>query len=87
MYLDDDNYAYALMIMTSYMHEKIKPNFFILHDHTNKAQMIRAQITYDRNSWWNYTLGAIWLNGSEMGSFQLFENKDYVFFKVSYRWG
>ena len=87
IYVEDDNQVWALMVMTTYFHNKIAPNFFMLRDQTNRAQMYRAQITYDRNSWWHYTIGAIWLNGQEFGGFNVFENKDYVFFKVSYRWG
>ncbi len=87
MYLEDNNYLYSLMVMTQYYHGKINPSFFILHDQTNRAQFVRAQLTYDRSHKWHYSIGAIWLNGSEPGGFNVFENKDYLFFKISYRWG
>jgi len=87
IYLEDDNYVYVLMLMTQYYHGKILPSVFILHDQTNRAQMIRVQCNYDRSHLWRYSLGAIFLNGSEPGGFNVFENKDYVYFKISYRWG
>lgn len=86
--VEDDNYVLSLMMNTSYFHEKIVPSVFWLRDLTNRATMWRLQLTYDRNTYWHYTLGAFLLNGKEMNKgFDVFENKDYIYFKVSYKWG
>ena len=86
--VQEDNYMTTLMINTSYFHNKIAPSFFWMHDVDNHADMYKLQLTYDYSNKWRYTLGALFLNGQEPGnSFQVFENKDYLYFKISYKWG
>jgi len=86
--LEDDNYMTTLMINTSYFHNKLVPLFFWMSDLTNDADMYKLQLTYDYSNVWHYTLGALILNGEEPGkSFHVFENKDYLYFKISYKWG
>jgi hypothetical protein len=86
--VEDDNYIYNVMISTKYFHEKLIPSIFWLRDQTNRADMVRLQLTYDRSYEWRFTVGAFLLNGREdnMG-FDVFENKDYMYFKIQYRWG
>jgi hypothetical protein len=85
---EDDNYTGTLMMMTNYAHGKIIPSFFLIRDFTNRASMCRAQLTYDRTHEWHYTVGALWFNGKEPGKgFDVFENKDYIYFKIAYKWG
>ena len=85
--LQEDNYMTSLMMNTTYFHNKIVPMFFWLHDVNNHADMYKLQLTYDYSSEWHYTVGALFLNGQEPGNgFQIFENKDYIYFKISYKW-
>ncbi len=84
--LEDDNYMTSLFINTSYFHNKLVPSFFWLRDITNNANMFRYEIVYERNDRWNYTLGALLLGGGETGKgFEPLDNKDQVYFTVSYR--
>jgi hypothetical protein len=86
--LEDDNNMTTLMISTSYFHNKLVPSFFWMHDITNEADMYKVQLVYDYSYKWHYTLGALILNGEEPGKgFDVFENKDQIYFKISYKWG
>ncbi len=86
--VEDDNYIYNVMLSTKYFHEKLVPSFFWLRDQTNSANMYRIQLTYDRSQYWHYTIGMFLLDGTEENNgFDVFENKDYIYFKVSYKWG
>ena len=85
--MEDDTYIGVIMIMSQYFHGKILPSFFTMRDFVNKAGFYRMQVTYARDHNWNFSLGAVLLYGTEMGGFNVFENKDYIFFKVSYKWG
>ena len=87
MVVEDDNTSFSLMATTSYALNKINPSFFWLHLFETKSDMYRIQIQYDRSHEWHYAVGMVILNSSDAGGFNVFENKDYVFFKVSYRWG
>jgi hypothetical protein len=82
----DDNYATSLMVQTTYFHNKIIPSFFWLRDITEKANLIKVQVSYERSDVWNYTLGLLLLNGGKTGDgFQALTNKDQVYFTVGYR--
>ena len=86
--LEDDNYMTSLMLRTSYFNGKLVPSFFWSQDITNEADMYRYQIDYQYTHNWQFTLGALFLGGSEKGKgVQVFENKDQIYFSVSYRWG
>jgi len=86
--LEDDNYTTTLMINTSYFHNKLVPSFFWMHDLNNKADMFRLQLVYDYSYKWHFTLGTVLLDGREKNKgFDVFENKDYLYFKISYKWG
>ncbi len=85
--VEDDNYMASLMISTSYYLNKITPSFFWLRDVNNRANMFKYQVIYDHTDYWRYTLGAMFFNGVEKTKgFDVFENKDYIYFKISYRW-
>jgi len=86
--LEDDNNMTTLSINTSYFHNKLVPSFFWMNDITNKADMYKLQLVYDYSYKLHYTLGALILNGEAPGKgFHVFENKDQVYFKISYKWG
>jgi len=85
--VEKNNYMTTLFISTSYLNAKLSPSFFWMYDINNRAHFIKPQIEYSYTSNWRFTLGGMFFLGKEKGkSFQLFENKDQVFFKVEYRW-
>ena len=85
--LKEDNWMSTLFVSTAYLSDRLSPSVFLMFDHTNDAYLIKPQISYLWDSSWSYTLGALFLGGNKEGQgFQLFDNKDYIFFKVAYRW-
>lgn len=85
--LYEDNDTFTLNINTTYLHNKLQPSFFWMRDATNKANMFRYQVAYEYSSSWKYTLGAVTLNGTIPNQgFSPFENKDFLYAKVSYKW-
>lgn len=86
--LKKDNYQSTLLINTSYFHNKLTPSFFWLRDWRTQSDMIRLQLVYDHDYHWHLTLGALLLDGSKSGQgFELFDNKDQLYLKISYKWG
>jgi len=92
--LDPNNYMTTLMIDTSYMNNKLTPSFFWMRDINRRADLFRYQLIYDYSNNWRYSAGAVIMGGSDHknngvmnNSFEFYDNKDYMFFKVSYRWG
>jgi hypothetical protein len=82
----DDNYSASLMINTTYFHNKIQPLFFWLWDVSQKSNLFKIQVTYERSDVWNYTLGTLLLNGAKTGQgFQPLTNKDQIYFTIGYR--
>lgn len=86
--LKEDNWMTTLMISTSYLHNKLTPTFFWMRDITTRSDMIRLQMDYDMTHEWGFTLGALFFDGDDdQRGFGMFENKDYVYFKISFKWG
>jgi hypothetical protein len=86
--LKKNNYQTTLLINTSYFHNKLTPSFFWLRDINSKSDMFRLQLVYDYSNKWHFTLGSLLLDGSKKGQgFQLFDNKNQIYFKISYKWG
>ncbi|MHB8766029.1 MAG: hypothetical protein ACYDA8_17065, partial [Deferrisomatales bacterium] len=80
------NYQTSLFIGTSYFHNKINPSFFWLRDYTRNSNFFRYQIVYERTDNWSYTLGALFLEGSDKGNgFEPLKNKDQIYATVSYK--
>ncbi len=83
---EEDNFSGSLMIGTQYLHGKIMPSFFILQDFTNKAYFMRPQIVYSYDDNIQFSVGAVIFSGQEDNkSFDLFDNKDQVFCKLTYK--
>lgn len=86
--LYENNYMTTLGVSTTYFHNKLTPSIFWLSDRTNKADFIRYQAIYDYSNEWRITVGATTFNGKKEGQgFQLFEDKEQFYFKVSYKFG
>jgi hypothetical protein len=81
-----DNYVTTLLINTSYLHNKLTPQFFWLRDMTLNGNMFKPQLTYDYSDKWHYTIGALFLDGKvPQKGFEPLKNKDQVFATVKYR--
>ena len=88
--LKKNNYTATLGISTSYWHNRIGPSVFIYRDINSKSDMYRFQITYDYTNKLRFTLGTMFFhgnNGEAYKLFQLFDNKDQIYFKINYKWG
>jgi hypothetical protein len=86
--LKRDSWMTTLFLSTAYMNERLTPSVFWLFDVTNKAWFIKPQVSYIFDKHWTFTVGAMFLSGQQGNmSFQLFEHKDYIFFKALYKWG
>ena len=91
------NWLTTLYIDTVYFNAKLRPSIFWIHDWEFKSDYFLPQVIYDWSTNWRFTLGALiwageklpgWENGSfkANNSFELFKNKDQIFFRVTYRW-
>ena len=85
--LKRNNYQGTLFLSTTYFNAKLTPSIFFWRDFTGKADFWRFQVTYDWSSNWRGTVGAIFLDGRrENVSFEVFDQKDYFFLKLTYKW-
>jgi hypothetical protein len=85
--LYENNDTTTLSISTSYFHNKLTPSMFWYRDWTNRAEFWKYQLQYDHSDVWRYYVGALFLSGEKEGqSFNVFRNKDYVYFKIAYKW-
>jgi Protein of unknown function (DUF1302) len=84
--VEDNNYMFSLVLTTSYFHNKLVPTIVMVQDTTNRADLYQPQVAYEYSDKWNFTMGAVFLNGRRVGyGFQPLDNKDHVFFTASYR--
>jgi hypothetical protein len=92
-----NNWLTSFYIDTVYFNAKLRPSFFWIHDWEFGGDYFLPQVIYDWSDNWRFTLGAMVfhgkrLPGAENGSFKsnngfaLFEHKDQIFFRVTYRW-
>jgi hypothetical protein len=91
--LKKNNYQTFLTVSTSYFHNKLTPSVTWIHDINSKSDYNILKLVYDYSNNWHFTLGAQFFHGNTsdvkpaMRVFQLFDNKDQIFFKISYKWG
>jgi hypothetical protein len=86
--LEKDNYQATLLIKTSYFNAKLVPSFFWLRDITTKSDFFKLELMYDYTHNWRFTLGSLLFRGEERNKgFEAFDNKNQVYFKITYRWG
>lgn len=85
--LEKNNYQATLLIKTSYFNAKLVPSFFWLRDITTKSDFFKLELMYDYTHNWRFTLGSLLFRGELRGrGFEVFDNKDQIYFKVTYRW-
>jgi len=88
--LKKNNYQTFLTVSTSYFHNKLTPSIAWIHDINSKSDYHILKLAYDYSNKWHFTLGAQFFHGDNKENsklFQLFDNKDQIFFKISYKWG
>lgn len=84
--IQPDNYTASLLISTSYLHTKLQPMIFWMRDFTGHSNLMKAQVAWEQDHHWRYTLGALFVQGTETGvNFQPLANKDQAYFTVAYR--
>jgi len=82
----DDLYSASLVLFTGYFNQKLVPEFAMFYDITHKAYMILPSITYKFNGNCDFKLMAGFFGGEKEGlGLQPFENKDYIGFKIKYK--
>lgn len=87
-----NNWTGSLYLNTLYLNAKLTPSFFWLHDFYFRSDLFRLQMTYDWSSSWRFTLGALLFSAKDLidfktnNSFDLFTNKNQLFFKITYKW-
>jgi hypothetical protein len=85
-YIRENTWMSSLNIMTSYMHNKLQPSFFVMRDWSNRAWLMKPEIAYEHNSTWKYTLGAIIIDGNKEGEgMWCLRHKDQIYASVIYR--
>jgi len=86
--LKTNNYQTFLSVSTSYFHNKLNPSLTWIHDINSNSDYYIPKLVYDLDYHWHFTLGAQFFNGTKKGQlFQMFDNKNEIFFKVAYKWG
>ena len=86
--VSENNNMVTFLARTYYFNQKLQPFFLIVRDLTNDANFIKCFLQYSPNNTWSYTIGGNFLNGDRKGAgFDVFNNKDHVFFKINYQWG
>ena len=76
------------MMKTSYMNAKLTPVFFMLRDIRSRSGFFKLSLEYKKSNNWQYAVGALIVDASEdVAGFGVFNNKDHLFFNISYRWG
>jgi len=86
--LKKNNYQTFLTVSTSYFHNKLTPSFSWIYDINSNSNYFIPKLVYDRDIHWHFTLGGQLFTGAKEGKgFQLFDNKNQIYFKVAYKWG
>ena len=82
-----NNYQGTLALSTTYFNAKLAPSIYYWRDFTQKADFMRLQATYYWSSHWLATVGLVLLSGARPNvGFEPFDQKDYIDFKITYKW-
>ncbi|MBT8342455.1 MAG: hypothetical protein HKP58_14485 [Desulfatitalea sp.] len=77
------NYTTSLQVMTTYLHGKLMPLFTWQRDLYAQTDMFGGSLDYSPNSRWTYSVALQTFRNMDGP----FEYKDYVYFKIKYKWG
>ena len=84
--LKRNNYQATLSISTTYFNAKLAPSIYYWRDFTQKSDFWRFQATYYWSSHWLATVGLVLLDGTRQNvGFEAFSNKNYIDFKLTYK--
>lgn len=84
--LNHNNYQTSLLVNTTYFHNKLAPSFFWLYDITHRSNLFKPQISWEQNSHWKYSLGALFFDGlRKTVGLEPFNNKNQIYATVDYR--
>jgi len=76
----------AVMVNTTYLHNKLEPSFFWLRNWSDRSEFWRPQLGYKHSDKWHYTLGAMIFSGTKVAQgMQPFSYKDHVYGTISYK--
>jgi hypothetical protein len=86
--LKKNNYQTFLTLSTSYFHNTLTPSVTWIHDVNSNSNYGILKLVYDLDYHWHFTLGGQFFKGAkENQGFNVFENKNQMWFKVAYKWG
>ena len=84
--IKEDNYTGSILLKTTYFHSKLEPLFFLMQDFSGDGSMMKAQLSWEQNHHWKYTLGALFIDGSKEGvNFEPLKHKDQAYLTIQYR--
>lgn len=84
---EKDLYTVTAALTTTYVNGRVRPLIFWLRDIETRSDLFKFSVSWDRSHTWTYSTGILIFEGREENAgFDLFENKDQVFFKVTYKW-
>ena len=88
--LKKNNYTATCGVSTSYFHNKLAPSVFYYRDINSKSDYWRLQLIYDPTQYLRFAFVTMFFHGDNKEDyklFQLFDNKDQFYFKITYKWG
>jgi hypothetical protein len=88
--VEEDEHTTSLVVNTTYFHNKLEPTFIWVRWWTSKSSLYQPQLKYEYSNKWNFTLGAIFLDGQKYDAtagrgLHALKNKDHIFLTVAYR--
>jgi hypothetical protein len=62
--LQENNYQYSLLLMTSYFHNKLSPIFAWGHNNTSKSDFLMGKLSFAPNQNWTYNMQYFFFQGT-----------------------
>ncbi len=82
--MNENNYKFALMLNTQYMHGKLMPMFFWMRNVTNAYDMYMFKLSYTPTSSLSYSLAGFFFGGKYQTGLETNKNKDKVVATITY---
>jgi uncharacterized protein DUF1302 len=84
-FVAEDNYSASVRVVSpKYFNQRawLEAIYIRVFDDDKEGDLILPKIVWDRDAHWNYTLGAIFVEGD---TFEALDHKDQVYFTIGYR--
>jgi len=82
-----NNYMTTLLVNTSYFNARLVPTVFWMHSIDCHADFYKLDLAYDYTHNWHFNVGALLFAVKQTNqSFQLFKDKNQIYFKAEYKW-